>query len=90
MEGTGYDQKEKSMCNYICFWKRQSVSTRCLAKLYPSGVTRGLDTTTVIGTIKEFLINKSLSQLKSCTRFEKSLLYPYIHLIPLTLAAGNV
>lgn len=61
MEGTGCDQKEKSMCNYICFWKRQSDFTRCVAKLHLAGVTRGLVTTTVIGTIKEFLINKSLS-----------------------------
>lgn len=49
-----------------------------------------LVTTTVIGTIPEFLINKSLSQLKSYTRFENSLLYPYIHIIPPTPAAGNV
>lgn len=46
MEGTGYDQKEKSMCNYICFWKRQSDFTRCLAKLHAAGVTRGLIVTT--------------------------------------------
>lgn len=87
MKGTGYAQKEKPMCNYICFWKTQSDLTRCLAKLHAAEVTRGLVATTVIGTIKEFLYSKSLSQLKSYTRFEKSLLYPYIHVIPPTL--GN-
>lgn len=39
MEGTSYDQKEKSMCNYICFWKRQSNFARCLAKLHATGGT---------------------------------------------------
>jgi len=49
--------KEKSMWNYIRFWKAQSHPTGCLPTLCTLMITRRLVSTTVIGTIREFLIN---------------------------------
>lgn len=36
-----FKTEEKSMGNYISFWKGQSDSTRCLAILHPLGLLEG-------------------------------------------------
>lgn len=61
--------KKRSLCVITyAFGKGNQILQGVQLKLHAAGVTRGL-AATVIGRIKENLINKGLSLLKSHTRF---------------------